>query len=113
MRFLLYNIRYATGHGASYHFPLPFTGFFKQTNGTLGRIVSFIRSVEPDVIALIEVDSGSYRSHKSCQAETIAKELDHFHVVETKYRNESMANKIPVLNNWLSSFGTTYALILF
>ena len=98
MRFLLYNIRYATGHGASYHFPLPFTGFFKQTGGTLGRIVSFMRSVEPDVIALVEVDSGSYRCHNSCQAEAIAKKLNHFHVVETKYRNESMANKIPVLN---------------
>jgi endonuclease/exonuclease/phosphatase family metal-dependent hydrolase len=98
MRFLLYNIRYATGHGSGYHFPLPFTGFFKQTGGTLGRIVSFVRSVEPDIIALVEVDSGSYRCKKSCQAAAIAKQLDHFHVVETKYRNESLANKIPVLN---------------
>ncbi len=104
MRFLLYNIRYATGYGASYHFPLPFTGFFKRTGGTLGRIVSFMRSVEPDVIALIEVDSGSYRCQKSCQAEAIAKELDHFHVVETKYRNESMANKVPVLNKQGNGF---------
>jgi len=98
MRFLLYNIRYATGHGLGYHFPLPFTGFFKQTKNTLGQIVSFIRSVEPDVIGLIEVDSGSYRSQKMCQAEAIAKELDHYHVVGTKYGFESMANKIPVLN---------------
>lgn len=98
MRFLLYNIRYATGHGSSYHFPLPFTGFFKSTKGTLGQIVSFIRSVEPDVIALVEVDSGSYRSRKSCQVQAIAKELGHFHVVETKYGNGSMANRIPVLN---------------
>ena len=98
MRFLLYNIRYATGHGLSYHLPLPFTGFFKQTGNILGQIVSFIRSVEPDVIALVEVDSGSYRSQNNCQAEAIAKELDHFHVVGTKYGFESMANKIPVLN---------------
>ncbi len=98
MRFLLYNIRYATGHGNSYHFPLPFTGFFKSTEGTLGQIVSFIRSVEPDVIALVEVDSGSYRSRNSCQAQMIANELGHFHVVETKYGSSSMANKIPVLN---------------
>jgi endonuclease/exonuclease/phosphatase family metal-dependent hydrolase len=98
MRFLLYNIRYATGHGLGYHLPLPFTGFFKQTQNTLDQIVSFIRSVEPDVIGLIEVDSGSYRSKKMCQAEAIAKELDHYHVVGTKYGFESMANKIPVLN---------------
>ena len=98
MRFLLYNIRYGTGHGLGYHLPLPFTGFFKQTGGTLEQIVSFIRTVEPDVIALVEVDSGSYRTQKACQVELIARELDHFHVVETKYGGRSVANRIPVLN---------------
>ncbi len=98
MRFLLYNIRYATGHGAGYHLPLPFTGFFKHTGNTLDQIVAFIRTVKPDVIALVEVDSGSYRSGKCCQAEAIARKLDHFHVVETKYSNTSLANRIPVLN---------------
>ncbi|AGF77737.1 metal-dependent hydrolase [Desulfocapsa sulfexigens DSM 10523] len=98
MRFLLYNIRYATGHGYGYHLPLPFAGFFKKTNVNLGEIVTFIRSVAPDVIALVEVDSGSYRSHKSCQVRSIARALDHFHVVETKYGGGSLANKVPVLN---------------
>ncbi|MEN8198683.1 MAG: endonuclease/exonuclease/phosphatase family protein [Thermodesulfobacteriota bacterium] len=98
MRFLLYNIRYATGHGLGYHTPLPYTGFFKQTGDVLGRIVSFIRSVEPDIIALVEVDSGSYRSQNSCQVEAIARELDHFHVVGNKYGAESLASRIPVLN---------------
>ncbi len=98
MRFLLYNIRYATGHGLSYHIPLPFTGFFKQTHNTLDLIVNFIRSVDPDIIALVEVDSGSYRSGKCCQAEAIARELHHFHVVESKYGTNSFANRIPVLN---------------
>ncbi len=98
MRFLLYNIRYGTGHGLGYHLPLPFTGFFKQTGNTLDQIIAFIRSVKPDVIALVEVDFGSYRSRKTCQAEAIAKELNHFHVVGSKYGFESMANKVPVLN---------------
>ena len=62
MRFLLYNIRYATGHGSRYHLPFPFTGFFKQTEGTLGQIVSFIRSVAPDVIALVELVIGKVGS---------------------------------------------------
>lgn len=64
----------------------------------MGLIVSFIRSVNPDVVALVEVDSGSYRSQKFCQVQAIAKELDYSHVVETKYANESFANKVPVLN---------------
>lgn len=98
MRFLLYNIRYATGHGLAYHLPLPFAGFFKNTTAALGNIVTYIRSVNADVIALVEVDSGSYRSHKSCQVRSIARALGHFHVVETKYGGGSLANRVPVLN---------------
>lgn len=98
MRFLLYNIRYATGQGVRYHLPLPFSGFFRHTANTLGRIVEFIESVQPDIIALIEVDAGSYRSNRCCQADIIAKKLHQFHVVETKYGNESLARKVPVLN---------------
>lgn len=98
MRFLLYNIRYATGHGVRYHLPLPYAGFFKHTGSTLDDIVAFIRSVKPDVIALVEVDGGSYRSKKVCQGAAIARELGHFHVVEMKYGEGSLATKIPVLN---------------
>lgn len=97
MRFLLYNIRYATGHGPGYHLPLPFSGFFKKTGNMLEQIGSFIRSVDPDIIGLVEVDSGSYRSHKTCQVAAIAKKLNHYHVVETKYGEQSVANRVPVL----------------
>jgi len=98
MRFLLYNIRYATGHGTGYHLPFPFTGFFKKTASKLDEIVSFIRSVDPDIVGLVEVDSGSYRSCKTCQAGVIAGKLGYYHVVETKYGEKSMANKVPILN---------------
>ncbi len=97
MRFLLYNIRYATGHKNGYHLPLPYTGFFKQTNSNLLEILSFIKSSTPDIIGLVEVDSGSYRSGKCCQAEIIAKELGYSHVVETKYANNSLAQRVPLL----------------
>jgi endonuclease/exonuclease/phosphatase family metal-dependent hydrolase len=98
MRFLLYNIRYATGQGVQYHLPLPFSGFFRHTASTLNQIVDFIDSVEPDIVALIEVDAGSYRSDRCCQADIIAKKLHQFHIVESKYANNSLARKVPVLN---------------
>ncbi len=98
MRFLLYNIRYCTGHGMSYHLPLPFSGFFRQTTRKLDEIVEFIESVKPDVIALIEVDSGSYRSQSCCQADIIAKKLHQSHIVKTKYATNSLAGRVPVLN---------------
>lgn len=98
MRFLLYNIRYATGHGLSYHLPLPFSGFFRQTSRKLSQIVEFIDSVHPDIVALIEVDSGSYRSQQCCQADIIARKLQQFHIVKMKYAMDSMARRVPVLN---------------
>ncbi len=97
MRFLFYNIRYATGHKSGYHLPLPYTGFFKTTRGKLNQIIHFLQNTDADIIGLVEVDSGSYRSGKYCQAQRIAEVLDYSHVVESKYANDSLAQKVPVL----------------
>jgi endonuclease/exonuclease/phosphatase family metal-dependent hydrolase len=97
MRLLLYNIRYGTGHRKGYHLPIPFAGFFKRTSVNLQRIINFISSVNPDIIALVEVDSGSYRSEYFCQAQTIAERLGYHCVVESKYDNGSLALRVPVL----------------
>jgi endonuclease/exonuclease/phosphatase family metal-dependent hydrolase len=97
MRFLMYNIRYATGHKNRYHLPVPYAGFFKHTHDNLDHIITFIQSIDPDVIGLLEVDSGSYRSGKCCQAELIADQLGYTHIVESKYANNSIACRVPVL----------------
>jgi len=59
MRLLLYNIRYAVGGGASMHVPLPGAGYLLGSQNTLGDITDFIKSVDPDIVGLIEVDTGS------------------------------------------------------
>ena len=97
VRFLLYNIRYGAGIGRQFHFPLPYAGYLKQTNGNLGRIVNLIKAVAPDVIGLIEVDSGSYRCQKSNQAESIAREMQYDFVYCTKYATTSVAQRLPLL----------------
>jgi endonuclease/exonuclease/phosphatase family metal-dependent hydrolase len=98
MRFLLYNIRYAAGIGRKFHLPVPYSGYLKHTNGNLKKIVDFIKPLNPDILGLIEVDAGSFRSEKSNQAESIAQELHHFHVYQSKYSIDSVAQKVPVLN---------------
>jgi endonuclease/exonuclease/phosphatase family metal-dependent hydrolase len=98
MRFLLYNIRYAAGTGRHCHLPVPYSGYFKNTNSNLKKIVAFIASVNPDIIGLIEVDSGSFRSEKNNQAKAIAWELQHDHVYRSKYSASSLAQKLPLLN---------------
>ena len=97
MRFLLYNIRYAAGIGKQFHLPVPYSGYFKRTNGNFKKILDFIKSVNPDIIGLIEVDSGSFRSEKRDQAESIAWELQHDHVYQSKYADASVAQKVPLL----------------
>lgn len=97
MRFLLYNIRYGAGIGANFHLPVPYAGYLRRSAGNLDKIIEFIRSANPDIIGLIEVDGGSFRTEQQCQAEIIAAQLGHFHVVEPKYGTESVAQKLPLL----------------
>lgn len=98
MRFLLYNVRYGAGIGPRFHLPVPYAGYLKKTTCNLECIVSFIESVKPDIIGLIEIDSGSFRSEQVCQAESIARQLGYNFVVETKYGDRSMVHRVPVLN---------------
>jgi len=69
MRFLLYNGHDATGTGLHFNLPLPYSGYLKHTNNNFEKIVEFIKSTNPDIIGLVEVDFGSFRSEKSNQAE--------------------------------------------
>ena len=110
MRFLLYNIRYGAGIGKRFHLPVPYSGYLKHTNGNLRRIVEFIRSMHPDIIALIEVDSGSYRSEKSNQAEAIAREMKHYHIYQSKYPVDSIVQKIPLVNKQGNALLTNHAI---
>ena len=106
MRFLLYNIRYGAGSGWRVHFPMPFGGYLKSTGRNFRRIADFVKSVNPDVTGLIEVDSGSFRTERRCQAQTIAAALQQHHVFENKYGGASMARRLPLLNKQGNAFLT-------
>jgi endonuclease/exonuclease/phosphatase family metal-dependent hydrolase len=60
--------------------------------------VDFIKSVNPDIMGLIEVDIGSFRSEKSNQAQDIAREMNHHPIYQSKYSTASIVQKVPVLN---------------
>lgn len=106
MRFLLYNIRYGAGIGWKVHFPVPFGGYLKNTDDNFRQITDFIKSVNPDITGLIEVDSGSFRTHRSNQARLIAEEIQHHHVFENKYSGHSMVRKLPLFNKQGNAFLT-------
>ena len=106
MRMLLYNIRYAAGIGRRIHLPVPYAGYLKKTGRNLEQIAAFIKDVAPDIAGLIEVDSGSFRCEKSNQADTIAREMQHYAIYRSKYAQNSLIQKIPVLNKQGNAFLT-------
>ncbi len=97
MRFLLYNIRYGSGIGGRFHLPVPYAGYLKRSGDNYDRIASFIEEKSPDIVGLVEVDSGSFRTGKNCQARTLARRLGYQYVVESKYKADSVAQRMPVL----------------
>lgn len=104
MRLLLYNIRYCVGAGASMHMPLPGAGYLLGNQNVLPEIVQFIKSADPDIVGLIEVDTGSIRSRGINQAETIAAELGMNSSYETKYGVKSINQLLPIIRKQGNAF---------
>ena len=104
MRLLLYNIRYATGAGAGFHFPLPGSGYLRNTSRNLGQITEFIHAQSPDIVGLVEVDLGSLRSSSVNQAEAIAKALGHTPCYVSKYGHRSINHKLPIVRKQGNAF---------
>ncbi len=104
MRLLLYNIRYAVGGGASMHMPVPGAGYVLGNQNVLPEITRFIRSVDPDIVGLIEVDTGSIRSRMINQAESIATSLGMNTSYETKYGEKSINHMLPIVRKQGNAF---------
>jgi len=97
LRLLVYNIRYATGTGPAFHLPVPGAGYLRSSKRVLDEITTFIRHEDPDLIGLVEVDTGSIRSGMVNQAEHIADSLGHYTAYECKYGSRSINNLVPIV----------------
>lgn len=104
MRFLLYNIRYATGTGAAFHLPVPGAGYLRSNPRVLQGITGFIKSVDPDIVGLVEVDTGSFRTGHVNQAEVIATALGHYSTYQCKYGTDSLNTLVPIVNKQANAF---------
>jgi hypothetical protein len=104
MRLLVYNIRYATGTGPSFHLPVPGAGYLRSSRRVLEQITDFIASRDPDVVGLIEVDTGSIRSGMINQAEFIASHLSHFSTYQCKYGEDSINQFMPIVRKQANAF---------
>lgn len=101
---MLYNIRYATGTGRRFNLPLPGAGYLKRTDGNLQKIIEFIRSFDPDLVGLVEVDTGSIRTRQVNQAEAIAEALGHYSSYQCKYGERSFNHRLPIIRKQANAF---------
>jgi endonuclease/exonuclease/phosphatase family metal-dependent hydrolase len=70
----------------------------------LPEVTKFIKSVDPDIVGLIEVDTGSIRSRKVNQAEKIASDLGMNTSYETKYGTKSFNKMLPIVRKQGNAF---------
>jgi len=104
VRLLTYNIRYATGTGPAFHLPLPGAGYLRSNRRVLEAITRFISAEQPDVVGLIEVDTGSVRTGMVNQAEFIASELGHYSTYECMYGTGSINQLVPIVRKQANAF---------
>jgi endonuclease/exonuclease/phosphatase family metal-dependent hydrolase len=84
--------------------PIPGAGYVLGNQAVLPEITSFIKSVDPDVVGLIEVDTGSIRSRNVNQAEKIAADLNMNTSYETKYGSKSFNQILPIVRKQGNAF---------
>ncbi len=104
LRLLVYNIRYATGTGPAFHLPVPGAGYLRSNRKVLAGITDFIREEKPDIVGLIEVDTGSIRTGMVNQAEHIAQRLGHFSTFQCKYGAGSINQFVPIVRKQGNAF---------
>jgi endonuclease/exonuclease/phosphatase family metal-dependent hydrolase len=97
-------MRYAVGGGARMHMPIPGAGYVLGNSTILPDITRFIKSVDPDIVGLIEVDTGSIRSRNVNQAEKIAADLGMNTSYETKYGEKSLNKVLPIVRKQGNAF---------
>src|ERR687898_135155 len=104
MRFVLYNIRYATGTGPAFHLPVPGAGYLRSNARVLERITQYLKSLDPDLVGLIEIDTGSIRSGLVNQAKEIADSLGHYSTYQCKYGTASINQLMPIVRKQANAF---------
>ena len=104
VRLLLYNIRYGIGSGPTMRWTLPGMGYVVGNRPNLQRITEFIKGQDPDIVGLVEVDTGSIRTKRVNQAEAIGRSLGHYSVYQCKYGESSLNNLLPIVRKQGNAF---------
>lgn len=93
MRLLLYNIEYGTGRLRRF----AFLELFRHTTRHFPNVGRLVELAEPDLIGLVEVDSGSYRMRSKNQAEELGRQFHYHSCHRVKYPAHGLLRHLPIL----------------
>ncbi len=102
VRLIVYNIEYCEGLNGSLLQYLNFYRIFRAKKKLNEKIANDLKKLDPDILALVEIDMGSLRNYHHDDGEYFKKKLKMHSMVETvKYKNKGITKpffKIPILN---------------
>ncbi len=99
-RLVVYNIAYGTG--------APVNGlgriltshrYIRTSPRHINRLLDFLESINPDILGLLEIDTGSGRTQRVNQVELIANRLRHHYRCSVKYGQDSVGRRFPILRH--------------
>jgi endonuclease/exonuclease/phosphatase family metal-dependent hydrolase len=111
-RLILYNIQYSCGLDGSINSYFKFWRFFKAPQNNINKISDFLKKYNPDIIGLIEVDTGSIRTKNKNNSLVIQEKLKILNKIEKiKYGEKNILklfHHTPFLKNQANSILSKY-----
>ena len=99
MKIIAYNIACGTGlNGAWRNYLLRWWRYLWAPKNIIKDIAEFLQKESPDVVCLLEVDTGSLRSHFRNQMQTLLDKTElSFASSAFKYKPKGLSRKIPIM----------------
>ena len=104
MRLLIYNIAYGTGSSGGLMGILSAHRYLRTPISVIDSIAGFINQSNADVVGLVEIDTGSFRTGYVDQTALIAEQLSGYSNCAVKYGASSIGRKIPILRKQANAF---------
>jgi len=104
MRLLVYNIAYGTGTAGGIGTILTAHRYLRTKMSFLNEIIRFIDRSKADVVGLVEIDMGSFRTGFLDQTSLVASKLKHYTHCGVKYGQDSIGRSIPILRKQANAF---------
>lgn len=100
MRFLYYNMAYATGAPSSQSKSLlTLHRYLRTSHRHFDRVRDFIAATAAEITGVVEVDNGSFRARRRNHVDELASSLSHHATFSSKYRHGSVGRHLPILRH--------------